>query len=60
MLSSFLPGQEAGNVNFVVDQGFGECVLSPRTAPPPPGAAPTYCAQPWPRSMVVGSLDRNA
>jgi 1,2-diacylglycerol 3-beta-galactosyltransferase len=24
MLTSFLPGQEAGNVDFVVDKGFGE------------------------------------
>jgi len=30
MLSSFLPGQEAGNVNFVVDQGFGEYNSDPK------------------------------
>jgi 1,2-diacylglycerol 3-beta-galactosyltransferase len=29
MLSSFLPGQEAGNVPFVVDRGFGEFSRDP-------------------------------
>ena len=45
MLSSFLPGQEAGNVPFVVKSGFGEYSNQPETiaktvrvalAPPPP------------------------
>jgi len=30
MLSSFLPGQEAGNVPFVLDAGFGEYSKQPR------------------------------
>jgi len=30
MLSSHLPGQEAGNVPFVVDSGFGEFAKAPR------------------------------
>lgn len=30
MLSSFLPGQEAGNVKFVVDQGFGAFSTRPK------------------------------
>mmetsp|Transcript_38430 Transcript_38430/g.121073 ORF Transcript_38430/g.121073 Transcript_38430/m.121073 type:complete len:554 (+) Transcript_38430:52-1713(+) len=30
MLSSFLPGQEAGNVPFVVESGFGEYSANPR------------------------------
>jgi len=30
MLSSFLPGQEAGNVPFVIDSGFGEYSARPR------------------------------
>lgn len=30
MLSSFLPGQEAGNVPFVVDNGFGEYSSDPK------------------------------
>ena len=30
MLSSFLPGQEAGNVPFVVDSGFGAYNKDPR------------------------------
>ena len=29
MLSSFLPGQEAGNVPFVTDSGFGEYSRDP-------------------------------
>ena len=31
MLSSFLPGQEAGNVPFVIDHGFGEYSANPQT-----------------------------
>ena len=30
MLSSYLPGQEAGNVPFVVESGFGEYSKDPR------------------------------
>ena len=30
MLTSFLPGQEAGNVNYVVDNGFGEFHREPQ------------------------------
>jgi 1,2-diacylglycerol 3-beta-galactosyltransferase len=30
MLSSFLPGQEAGNVPFVTDNGFGEYSSRPK------------------------------
>ena len=31
MLSSFLPGQEAGNVPFVIESGFGEYSRDPKT-----------------------------
>ena len=40
MLSGFLPGQESGNVGFVVDGGFGDYSAEPTTIAETVHAAP--------------------
>ena len=65
MLSGFLPGQESGNVGFVVDGGFGDYSAEPttiaetvRAAPRAPRPAPR--ASPRPAPHAVAALTRRS